>query len=114
MTNDPGAPGAKSSTGLNEELAAALAYVLGPFTGILFLFVEQQSDFVRFHARQSTVVFLVATLAHFVLSDLPVVGRTAAGLFAVGLFALWVLLMYKALAREKYKLPYIGDWVDSH
>jgi len=112
MNNEPGVPGAKSSTGLNEELAAALTYVLGPFTGILFLFVEQQSDFVRFHARQSTVVFLVAAFAHLVLSDLPLVGRTAAAIFTVGLFALWLVLMFKALARERYKLPYIGDWIE--
>jgi uncharacterized membrane protein len=113
MTDDPGTPARKSTTGLNEELAGALAYVLGPFTGILFLLVEQRSDFVRFHARQSTAVFLLATLAHLVLRDLPIFGRSAAAIFVVGLFVLWLLLMFKAFNGEKYRVPYVGDWINA-
>ena len=48
----------KSSTGLDPNLAAALAYLLGFLTGILFLVIEKDSKFVRFHALQSTMVFL--------------------------------------------------------
>jgi uncharacterized membrane protein len=49
-------PSATSSTGLPDNLAGAVAYVLGPFTGIFFLVMEKQSRFVRFPAMQSLLV----------------------------------------------------------
>src|SRR5215475_1186409 len=47
-----------------SRLIAALSYLLGFITGIVFLFVEPyaKDDFVRFHARQS-IVFSVAWIA---------------------------------------------------
>ena len=44
---------APSSTGLEPNFAAALAYLAGPFSGILILLVERSNDFVRFHAWQA-------------------------------------------------------------
>ena len=44
-----------SSTGLEPNLAAALAYLAGPFSGILILLVERANNFVRFHAWQSII-----------------------------------------------------------
>ena len=45
---------AKSSTGLNKNTSAALSYVLGAITGVIFLVLEKD-PFVRFHAMQSIV-----------------------------------------------------------
>ena len=39
----------KTTTGLKKETAGALAYVLGPLTGVLF-FVLEKDPFVKFHA----------------------------------------------------------------
>ena len=36
-----------TSTGLAPNVAAALSYVLGPITGVLFLVLEKQNRFVR-------------------------------------------------------------------
>ena len=47
----------KTTTGLKKETAGALAYVLGPLTGVLF-FVLEKDPFVRFHAMQSIVIFV--------------------------------------------------------
>ena len=44
-------------SGLPENVAGALAYVLGPVTGVLFLVLEKKSKFVRFHAMQSLITF---------------------------------------------------------
>ena len=41
----------------NPKLMGALAYLLGPITGILFLLMEKGNKFVRFHAMQSTILF---------------------------------------------------------
>jgi hypothetical protein len=44
-----------SSTGLEPSIAGALAYLAGPFSGVLLLGVERTSHFVRFHAWQSVM-----------------------------------------------------------
>ena len=41
----------------NENLMAAASYLLGFVTGIIFLLIEKQSKFDRFHAMQSTLLF---------------------------------------------------------
>jgi len=40
----------KSSTGLDENVAGLLCYVLGWVSGLVFILIEQQSKFVRYHA----------------------------------------------------------------
>ena len=45
----------ESSTDLEPRVAAALAYLAGPFSGALILWVETRNEFVRFHARQSII-----------------------------------------------------------
>src|SRR5882757_7779196 len=49
-------PAASASTGLQENLAGLLCYVLGWITGLVFFFIDKR-PFVRFHAAQSIVVF---------------------------------------------------------
>jgi uncharacterized membrane protein len=44
-----------SSTGLDPHVAAALAYLAGPFSGVLILLAERTSAYVRFHAWQSVI-----------------------------------------------------------
>ena len=48
----------RSSTGLDENVAGFLCYLFGFVTGIVFLVVEKESRFVKFHAMQSTITFL--------------------------------------------------------
>jgi len=40
----------KSQSGLEPNVAAALSYVLGAISGIIFLLIEKEDKFVRFHA----------------------------------------------------------------
>jgi uncharacterized membrane protein len=91
-------------TGLPKNTAAALSYVLGWLTGIVFLLVEKD-PFVRFHAMQSIVVFGALTLLSFV----PVVGWVLSPLIMIVAFALWLFLIYKAYQGEEFMLPYVGD-----
>jgi hypothetical protein len=44
-------------SGLPENIAALLSYVLGWITGLVFLLIDKR-PYVRFHAAQSIVVFL--------------------------------------------------------
>ena len=106
----------KSSTGLDANLTAALAYLLGFLTGILFLVIEKDSRFVRFHALQSTMLFLVifvATILTNILWAIPLVGWLISILLNILLVSvtliLWLFLMFKAYKGEKFKLPVLGD-----
>ena len=44
-------PNAMTQTGMKENVAGLLCYVLGWMTGLIFFFVDKRS-FVRFHAKQ--------------------------------------------------------------
>jgi uncharacterized membrane protein len=102
-------PPEKSSTGLDVNLAAMLAYLFGPITGIAFLLREHESRFVRFHAMQSTLVFLGLFVFAVMLNTIPLLGQVLSALLVPLTVLLWVFLMFKAYQGEKYKLPFVGD-----
>lgn len=93
----------------NENLMAALSYLLFFVTGITFLFLERKSEFVRFHAMQSTLTFGFLFIAIIVFSFIPFIGDIINFILWLLSVLLWIVLMVKAFAGEKYKLPYIGQ-----
>src|SRR5215510_9582041 len=100
----------KTSTGLDANLAAALSYLVGFVTGIIFLLVEKDNRFVRFHAMQSTLVFAGIVLAEILLQIVPLLGALAVIFVVVpASAALWLFLMFKAYQGEEYKLPFVGE-----
>lgn len=115
----PGAGTAVQSGGLTENVAAALSYLFGLITGVLFLAIApyNQSRTVRFHAWQSIffnvglfVFWIAYTIVTIILpSFLSLILSLASLLIWLGTLCLWLLLMYKAYNNEKFKLPIIGD-----
>ena len=102
-------PSNRSSLGMSENVAAALSYLLGFITGILFFVMEKQSSFVRFHAMQSILAFGVLFVLGMVTAWIPVLGRAVTYIVGPVSFVLWLLLMWKAFQGERYKLPIFGD-----
>jgi uncharacterized membrane protein len=113
-----------SSTGLSAPMAGALAYLLGPITGIAFLVMEKQSRFVRFHAMQSTLVWAAVLVVNIalsvfssVLSHIPFIGWLFAlgiGLvFSLACFALWLAMMYMAFQGRRWEMPVVGEYARS-
>ena len=106
-------PGPAASGGLTENVAGALAYLLGVITGILFLVLApyNQSKFVRFHAFQAIFVHLAFIIIWIAVGAIlpwqlslvlsPIIGL--AGL------VLWLFLMWKAYQNERFKVPFVGD-----
>ena len=94
----------KSSTGLDENVAGFLCYLFGFITGIVFLVVEKRSSFVKFHAMQSTITFLIIFVILILLGWIPIIGI----LIWILSLILWLILMIKALRGERYGLPIIG------
>lgn len=92
--------------GLPRNTAAALSYLLGWATGIVFLLIEKEDKFVRFHAMQSIITFGLLT----VLSFIPVIGWILSPLVLIVGFVLWLVLIFKAYQGEEFMLPVIGDF----
>ena len=61
----------KTSIGLNENVAGLLCYVLGWISGLVFLLIESENKFVRFHALQSIIVFGALTVIQIILGWIP-------------------------------------------
>lgn len=117
-------PAAAPSSGLQQNVAAALCYLLGVVTGIIFLVLEpyNKDRLIRFHAFQaiffwvSVVVLSIGlSIVFLILGFIPVVGAII-GLIGIlvwmvmclGIFGLWIYLMYKAYNNQRVVLPIIG------
>lgn len=98
-----------SSTGLNSNIAAALAYAFGCVSGIVFLIVERHDRYVRFHAMQSTLTFLGVLVATLIVGSLPVGGALLTALVSIAAGVIWLVLIFKAFTGQRYKLPYVGE-----
>jgi uncharacterized membrane protein len=113
-----GAPVASAGTsGLEENVAGLLCYILGWVTGLIFFLIDKRS-FVKFHAAQSialSIAMIVVYIAFgflFGMLSFAHLGILAFALYPIlglFLFVLWIFLMYKAYQHEKFKLPLIGD-----
>lgn len=101
---------------LEENVAAALCYLLWALTGILFLVLEpyNRNRTVRFHAFQSIFTF-VALFGCFavltILSYMPFVGllfSMLTVLYPLFGFGLWATLICQAYRGQRWVLPVIG------
>jgi uncharacterized membrane protein len=106
----------KTSMGLEENIAGLLCYVLGWITGIVFLVLEKDSKFVRFHAMQSIATFLplmvIAWIINLVFMWIPFISWAISTLIWILVLILWLILMFKAYQGERYKLPIVGDFAE--
>ncbi len=102
----------KTALGIDENIEGLLCYVLGFITGILFLVLEKDNKFVRFHAMQSIATFLIIFVISMVIRFIPVIGWVLSPLIGLVALILWLLLMFKAYKGEKYKLPIAGDFAE--
>lgn len=117
------APAVTAGTGLTMNMAAALSYVLGAITGVLFLVLEpyKNNRFVRFHAIQSIILSVACVAVAIVWSIIVGILVSIAGfwvltvalpldwLFGLGIFVLWLFLMFQAYSEREYRIPWIGD-----
>lgn len=113
MLDIPRAAG--STTSLEPNIAGLLCYLATWITGLIFILIEKENKFVRFHAMQSIVTFGALFVAYIVfmgLGFIPVIGLlfdVMSWILAVLAFVLWIVLMIKAYQGERFKLPIAGD-----
>lgn len=110
----------RTELGLSQNIEGALCYSVGFVTGIIFLFLEDENKFVKFHAIQSTIVFLPLFIIYVAIIFLPMIGLIMnmmswpiiVPVLSVLIIIFWLFLMYKAFIGERYKLPIIGDFIE--
>lgn len=102
----------KNGTGLAPNVAGLLCYVAGWISGIVFLIIEKDSRFVKFHALQSIMTFGILTVVQIILSAIPFIGWLLVPIVWILMLILWIILMIRAYAGKMWKLPLVGNWAE--
>lgn len=115
-----------TQTGLDENVAAAISYVLGWLTGIVMYLLESENEYVRFHAAQSIVVFGAIFVAGVVLNVTqawvlfgtvtrallgPIFALLTLGLW-LGALVLWLYLLIRTYQGENPRIPVAAGIAD--
>src|SRR5919108_2772137 len=86
VTSQPPVQTTKSSTGLDDNIAALLSYIFGWVSGLIFFLIEKDSRLVRFHAMQSLLfnvfIAIVAIALWIVFFVLLLVGSQISGIMS--------------------------------
>lgn len=97
----------------DSNLHGALAYLLGPITGVIFLILDNDDKFVKYHALQSIVFFILMWIltAIAAILKLVLIGFILIPLLSLISFVAWLYSMYKAYKGEMHELPIVGRFV---
>ena len=121
---------AKSALGLDGNITALLCYLIG-IIGLILAFIEKDNKFVRFHAWQSLLLGVAASVIAIVLvivltilgaviaavsqDMVPLVGILFGLVFAVfglAVFAAAVWAAIQGFQGNIFKLPIIGNFAE--
>lgn len=89
----------KSSTGMDENVAAGLACIMW-IIGLIFFLIEKDSKFVKFYGFQSMVLGLSALLC-----AIPFLGWV----YSLFVVVMWVICLINAFQGKIFKVPIIGN-----
>jgi uncharacterized membrane protein len=102
-----------AGSGMQENVAGMLSYILGFITGIIFLLIDKR-PFVRFHAAQSIVVFgflfILRLIFIFGIIGSGFIGMTAVWgmlslLLSIVTLVAWIALMVFAYQGKLFEVP---------
>lgn len=91
--------------------AAALTYVLGLISGIIFLAIRRKDEAVHFHAVQSIGLSVIWMAGGLFLTLLPLINLVITPFWHLLMLVLWLVCMVKAYQGEKFKLPVVGEQI---
>lgn len=114
---------APSSTGLEPHFAAALAYLAGPFSGLVVLLAERTNRYVRFHAWQAIAglgglgllalgLLLCAFLGLFISPTMFTTLYVLAAIMAVAWLIVWAICLVRAFGGSALRLPLVGSFAE--
>ncbi len=128
-----GAPGGKTSLGLDSNMGAMLCYIanflccIGLVLAVVFLVTEKENRFVKFHALQSIFLALVQIGVCLIMEILTWILGVILGMVHLGFLAfflnwglglilliafaiVWIIAGIKAYGGQWYKLPLVGNF----
>lgn len=112
--------GSGEGGGLTPNLAGLLSYLAWFVTGIIFLVIEKEDRFVRYHAWLSIVmsgfffvIWILIGIADFILAYIPIIGwligLLISGLFGLVTFIVWIFMMVRAYQGHETNVPVLGN-----
>jgi uncharacterized membrane protein len=112
-----------TSTGLQAKTEALISYLLGWFSGIIFLLIERKNRFVRFNAAQSTIFFGIVSVIYILLrfiSIIPILGFLLSPVIGfvtfvggIVVFLIWLFLIIQSYRGKTVRLPFISGYADN-
>ena len=113
--------------GIDPNLAGLLSYLVSIICPILFIAMEKENKYIRFHAMQALflqvgmfIVWIVLTILSVFLGSLGPLGVLSCLLIPlefvifIGYLVVAIMMMIKAYQGEYYKLPVIGDMAEKY
>ena len=91
-------PNGKPTISQDDKLMGALSYLW--ILSVVMLIVKKESPFVKFHATQGLILFVVSIIFWFI----PIVGW----ILNIGVVILVIIGFLKALSGEQWEMPVIG------
>jgi uncharacterized membrane protein len=101
----------QEAVSMPKNTAAALSYVLGLITGVVFLAIQGKNEYVKFHAIQSIGLSLIWIAGWLFLTVIPVIGWIVMHFWVLLMFVLWLVSIVKAYQGEKFKIPLVGNYI---
>jgi len=119
-TEEPYTEAPNTSGSLAPNVSGVLAYLFWFISGIIFLLVEKENKFVRFHAWQSiilsiafAIIWVLVGIADFILAYIPILGWIIGLLISAGFglitFIVWIFMMVRAYQGHETSIPLIGN-----
>lgn len=113
-----------TSMGMRARTAGLLCYLFSWVTGLIFLLLERENRFVRFHAMQSLLFFGAMSILSSIVRFFEVMfsygfppyfgfGFISSALGIIT-FVCWIILMVSAHRGRYYKLPIVGDLAEKY
>jgi uncharacterized membrane protein len=104
----------ETSLPLRMDFEACLAYLLlPPAGGVLLLVLEQKSDYVRFHAWQSSLLFSAIFVVHLIFAW----SRFLSWVLFIGDLGLILFLVFRAYkdadTLDRCEVPFFGKLASS-
>ena len=92
----------------NSKAIAAIGYITWIGFAIAYFVRDPSDKFISRHLNQSLIIHGVEVLLG-IITRVPAIGSTIAGIGGIVCFVLWVMGIYRALTGSEEPLPLIGD-----
>ncbi len=101
-----------TSTGLPENTEAALCYLFGWVSGLIFFLLEKDNKKIRFHALQSIVLFGGINLIYIVLNIFTFgLATLLMPLLSLLVLVYAIYLIVKVYKGEEVTVPLVTEFV---